>query len=187
MPGPRQPCTCPRCNGALVARRTLRRHASRVPPASIRVPSFSAWSQCLARTITRQPSSPSGSTTYAPHAAAILFSGPESRFSLASASNLGVSTNLQGQHTDTCDRALKKSSLSSSDNSPPTAHTPIQGMLTLQVDFPIVRWDVVAPSPLPDDANPSYHFLCRRSQCATQPNGCCCRCCNNSKFNQPDT
>ncbi len=54
MPGPRQPCPYPRCNGALVAPCTLQRHASHVLPASI--PSFSAWSQHLAGATIWHPS-----------------------------------------------------------------------------------------------------------------------------------
>ena len=47
MPEQRQPCPCPRCNGALVSARTLRRHRASCVVASepTPIPSFSAWSR----------------------------------------------------------------------------------------------------------------------------------------------
>jgi len=59
MPDLRRPCPCTKCNGALVAARTLRRHASRVPPTAL--PLFSAWSQHLAGATMTQSSGSSDS------------------------------------------------------------------------------------------------------------------------------
>ena len=54
MPEPRQACHCPTCNGALVAPRTQRLHASRLAPTSI--PSFSVWSQQFGVAFAGEPS-----------------------------------------------------------------------------------------------------------------------------------
>ena len=59
--GPSHSCLCPRCNGTTVSLRTLQRHAACVWPTSIPIPSFSAWSQCLAGTTTTQSPSSSDS------------------------------------------------------------------------------------------------------------------------------
>ena len=55
----RRPCPCSRCNGALVALRTLQRHAAAARNQPIL--SFSAWSQQLAGATTTQPSRSSDS------------------------------------------------------------------------------------------------------------------------------
>jgi len=83
-------------------------------------------------TATTAPNAPSASisppyesstSTTVSHTATI--SSSESHF--PSTSDLSVPTSMQGQQTDTCDTAPKKSS---SSNPPPTTHGPIQGMLT---------------------------------------------------------
>lgn len=43
MPEARQPCHCPKCNGALIGARTRRRHTYLI--ANLPIPSFSDWSR----------------------------------------------------------------------------------------------------------------------------------------------
>jgi hypothetical protein len=43
MPEQKVPCPCPKCNGSLVTKRTVRNHASRISKPSSNVIPFSEW------------------------------------------------------------------------------------------------------------------------------------------------
>jgi hypothetical protein len=110
-------------------RRKKAKVKSTLPPSTqvIELDSFPTSS-----TATTAPNAPSASIP-PPHESStsttishpVTISSSESRF--PSTSDLSVPTSMQGQQTDTCDTAPKKSS---SSNPPPTTHGPIQGMLT---------------------------------------------------------